>query len=91
MRLSPDDIIFWHYGVIKLNATIVFTWGVMFVLAVGSTVITRHLSTGLTRSRWQILLEIVVTAIAKQIEEGMSHSVGVKAGFSPASVRMMPL
>jgi F-type H+-transporting ATPase subunit a len=74
MRLSPDDIIFWRYGVIKLNATIVFTWGVMFVLAVGSTVITRHLSTGLTRSRWQNLLEIVVTAIAKQIEEvGLSQ------------------
>jgi F-type H+-transporting ATPase subunit a len=74
MRLSPDDIIFWQYGFIKLNATIVFTWGVMFVLAVGSTVITRHLSIGLTRSRWQNFLEIVVTAIAKQIEEvGLSQ------------------
>jgi F-type H+-transporting ATPase subunit a len=74
MRLSPDEIIFWQYGYIKLNATIVFTWGVMFVLAVGSLVITRHLSTGLTRSRWQNLLEIVVTAIGKQIEEvGLSR------------------
>lgn len=74
MRLSPDDIIFWQYGFIKLNATIAFTWGVMFVLAVGSRVITRHLSTGLTRSRWQNLLEVVVTAIEKQIEEvGLSH------------------
>jgi F-type H+-transporting ATPase subunit a len=74
MRLSPDDIIFWQYGFIKLNATIVFTWGMMFVLAVGSLVITRHLSTGLTRSRWQNLLEIIVTAIGKQIEEvGLSQ------------------
>ncbi|HSF10321.1 MAG TPA: F0F1 ATP synthase subunit A [Nitrospirales bacterium] len=74
MHLSPDDIIFWHYGFIKLNATIVFTWGVMFVLTVGSLVITCHLSTGLTRSRWQNLLEIVVTAIGKQIEEvGLSQ------------------
>ena len=36
MRLSPDEIIFWQHGFLKLNATIVFTWGLMFVLAVGS-------------------------------------------------------
>lgn len=74
MRLSPDEIIFWQYGFIKLNATIVFTWGLMLVLAIGSKAITRHLSTNLTRSRWQNLLEIVVTAINKQIEEvGLPH------------------
>jgi F-type H+-transporting ATPase subunit a len=74
MRLSPDEIIFWQYGFIKLNATIVTTWGLMLVLVVGSTVITRNLSTGLKRSRWQNLLEIVVTTIVKQIEEvGLSH------------------
>jgi F-type H+-transporting ATPase subunit a len=74
MRLSPDDIIFWQYGFIKLNATIIVTWGLMLLLAVGSKMITRNLSTGLERSRWQNLLEIVVTAIQKQIEEvGLSH------------------
>ncbi|MEO6239548.1 MAG: F0F1 ATP synthase subunit A, partial [Vicinamibacterales bacterium] len=74
MRLSPDALIFWQHGFIKLNATIVFTWGLMFVLAVGSKLITRNLSTDLTRSRWQNLLEIVVTAIEKQIEEvGLRH------------------
>jgi F-type H+-transporting ATPase subunit a len=69
MRLSPDEIIFWQYGILKLNATIVFTWGLMLVLTVGSRLITRRLSTGLKRSRWQNLLEIVVTAIEKQIED----------------------
>ncbi len=74
MRLSPDELIFWQYGFLKLNATIVFTWGLMFVLAVGSTVITRKLSTDLKRSRWQNLLEIVVTGIERQIEEvGLSQ------------------
>ena len=74
MRLSPDDIIFWQYGFIKLNATIVLTWGLMFVLGVGSRLITRNLSTGLRRSRWQNFLEIIVTAIEKQIEEvGLRH------------------
>jgi F-type H+-transporting ATPase subunit a len=74
VRLSPDQMIFWQYGFFKLNATIVFTWGLMFVLAVGSKLITRKLSTGLTRSSWQNLLEIVVTAIERQIEEvGLRH------------------
>lgn len=69
MHLSPDEIIYWQNGFFKLNATIVFTWGLMFLLAVGSKVITRRLSTGLQRSRWQNLLEIVVTGINNQIEE----------------------
>src|ERR1700683_88457 len=74
MRLSPDQTIFWQHGFLKLNATIVFTWGLMLVLAVGSKLVTRKLSTGLERSRWQNLLEIVVTAIGKQIEDaGLRH------------------
>jgi F-type H+-transporting ATPase subunit a len=62
-------MIFWQHGFLKLNGTIVFTWGLMLVLAAGSKLITRKLSTDLKRSRWQNLLEIVVTAIQKQIEE----------------------
>ena len=74
MHLSPDEIIFWQYGFIKLNATIVYTWGLMLVLVLGSKLVTRKLSTGLQRSRWQNLLEIVVTGINKQIEEvGMNQ------------------
>ena len=74
MRLSPDEVIFWQYGFLKLNATIVFTWGVMLVLAVGSKLITRKLSIGLKRARWQNVLEIIVIAIEKQIEEvGLSQ------------------
>jgi len=74
MRLSPDEMIFWQHGLLKLNATIVYTWGLMLALAVGSILITRKLSSGLERSRWQNLLEIVVTAIEKQIEDvGLSR------------------
>jgi F-type H+-transporting ATPase subunit a len=67
-------MIFWQHGFFKLNATIVFTWGIMLVLAVGAKLITRKLSTGLERSRWQNLLEIIVTAMQKQIGEvGLRH------------------
>ena len=74
MHISPDQTIFWQYGFFKLNATILFTWALMIVLAVGSRLVTRKLSTGLERSRWQNLLEILVTGIEKQIEEvGLSE------------------
>ena len=74
MRLSPDELIFWQHGFLKLNATIAFTWGLILVLAAGSRLITRNLSTGLERSRWQNLLEMVVTTIVKQIGEvGLRH------------------
>jgi F-type H+-transporting ATPase subunit a len=69
MRLSPDEWIFWQHGLFKLNATIVFTWGLMLVLVIGSWLVTRRLATGLERSRWQNLLEIVVTMIQTQIQE----------------------
>ncbi len=76
MRLSPDEIVYWQHGFFKLNATLVFTWGVMLVLVVGSILITRKLSTDLKRSRWQNLLEIIVLAIEKQIEDvGLTHAV----------------
>jgi F-type H+-transporting ATPase subunit a len=74
MRLSPDQLIFWQHGWIKLNGTIVFTWGLMLVLVAGSILITRRLSTGLKRTRWQNLLEMIVTSMEKQIEEvGLPH------------------
>src|SRR6204780_5532065 len=69
MRLSSDDMILWQHGFLKLNGTIVFTWGLMLVLVVGSKLITRKLSPDLNRSRWQNLLEIVVTGMEKQIED----------------------
>ena len=69
MNLSPDNIIYWQTGFFKLNATIVYTWGLMLVLVLGSKLITRKLSTELQRSRWQNLLEIIVTGISQQIEE----------------------
>ncbi|ATU96912.1 F0F1 ATP synthase subunit A [Aeromonas salmonicida] len=69
MHLSPDVLVFWQFGFVKLNATIVYSWGLMFVLTFGSWLVTRRLSKGLDRSRWQNLLEIIVTGIVDQIAE----------------------
>src|SRR5579862_1483468 len=74
MRLSPDQIVFWQLGWFKLNGTIIFTWGLMVVLAIGAKLITSNLSTELKRTRWQNLLEMIVTSIEHQIEEvGLPH------------------
>ena len=78
MRLSPDQMILWQHGFLKLNGTIVFTWALMLLLAIGSKLITRNLSTELTRSRWQNLLEMVVT--------GMSTA---NRGSRPAATRRL--
>ncbi len=69
MSLSTDDIIFWEYGFIKLNATIVITWVLMLVMVAGAWLITRHLSSGVHTSRWQNMLEAIVSAINQQIRE----------------------
>jgi F-type H+-transporting ATPase subunit a len=67
--ISPDQVVIWEWGVLHLNATIVFTWAVMALMAGGAWLITRRLSTGVHPSRWQNLLEIVVDAMRGQIRE----------------------
>lgn len=67
MHLSPDAVVLWQYGPIKINATIAYTWCLMLILVGGSIFVTRRLSTGAKRSRWKSLLEIVVTAIEDQM------------------------
>ena len=69
MRLSSDQLIFWQHGFIKLDATIVYTWALMLVLAAGSWLITRRFTTELTVSRWQCAVEIIVINMKTQIEE----------------------
>jgi F-type H+-transporting ATPase subunit a len=69
MRISPDAIILWQSGFFKVNATVAFTWGLMLAMTLVAILVTRKLSAGMERSRWQNLLEIVVTALERQIVE----------------------
>jgi F-type H+-transporting ATPase subunit a len=72
MTISPDTIVFWQWGPFALNGTIVFTWVVMALLTAMAWLTTRRLSTGIEFSRWQNLLEVLVTGIRDQIRE-LSH------------------
>ncbi|MEZ5738046.1 MAG: F0F1 ATP synthase subunit A [Burkholderiaceae bacterium] len=46
-----------------------FTWVLMFLLTIGSWLVTRRLTGENKRSRWQNLLEIAVTGIVTQIDQ----------------------
>ena len=69
MELSPDAIVLWQWGALKVNATLVFTWIVMVVLAGGSWLATRSLHLEPSSGRWQTFLESVVGLMTHQIEE----------------------
>lgn len=74
MQFNPDQIVFLelslgNWGKFKLSATLVFTWLVMAILAGGSWLVTRRLSSGPSMSRWQALLEVIVEGACGQIRE----------------------
>ncbi|MBC7628734.1 F0F1 ATP synthase subunit A [Ferruginibacter sp.] len=69
MKLSPDQTIFWQSGFVTINLTIVTTWALMLILIVAARLVTRKLKTDITISRWQCVLEIIVTGINNQIKE----------------------
>lgn len=74
MQLSPDELIFWQYGFVKLNATIITSWVLMGVLTITSMLVTCGLVHEPKVSSWQSFLEIIVTGINKQIKEaGLDH------------------
>jgi F-type H+-transporting ATPase subunit a len=89
MTLSPDSIVFWRWGAITLNATILFTWLVMALLVGLSYWITRHAArrgrfaepshseladiTEPLLTSWQNALESIVLLISDQIEEIMGR------------------
>lgn len=75
MRLSPDELIFWKYGFLKLNCTIATTWALMLAMTLGAKLITRKIAVVGVISGWQSFLEIVVTTIQEQIKEvGLQQS-----------------
>ena len=39
MRISPDELVFWKWGFVVLNSTIVTTWALMLVMTVGAKLI----------------------------------------------------
>lgn len=74
-QISPDQVVFFTWGFVTINATLIYTWLVMGILVVGSMVITRNLSTDRTLSRWQNLLEVIVGTIRSEIRDIVKEGV----------------
>ncbi|HOD35447.1 MAG TPA: F0F1 ATP synthase subunit A [Syntrophales bacterium] len=68
-QISPDQVILFQMGLITINATLVYTWLIMLILVVGSILITRHLSSERTLSRWQNIMEVIINAVMGEIRE----------------------
>jgi F-type H+-transporting ATPase subunit a len=69
MDINPDTNIIWEYGFIHINSTILFTWITIFILVMGSWLVTRKLSYSGKMTRWQNLLEVLVEGMKKQIKD----------------------
>ena len=69
MDITPDQIVYGQWGVVTLNATLVWTWVVMAVLVVGSWVLTRGVRSDGEPGRGQRVLEAIVSLIAEQIRD----------------------
>ena len=81
MTISPDSIVLWTLGPLPVNATIAFTWGIMALLTAVAWLITRRLSSGPEMSRWQNLLEVLVTGMRDQIREVSRQEPGTYLPF----------
>lgn len=69
VELSPDDVVFWQWGFVSINETIVFTWVVMALLVILGWLCTRHLSVEPPLSRSQNLFETIISYMQSQIRE----------------------
>ncbi len=81
MSISPDQIILFQQGWFTINATIAFTWLLIILLSLGSWLITRRLSSEGTLTRWQNLLEVLVSGINGQIREVSRQEPGTYLPF----------
>ena len=69
MEFSPDHIVYYQKAFVSLNATIVFTWGIILFLVLFSWSVTRRLTSSTDFDFRQNLLEILVDGLLNQIRE----------------------
>jgi F-type H+-transporting ATPase subunit a len=67
MEITPDVVVWWELGPLRLSATVVCTWITMAVLTGGAALVRRRLTPGPRMTRGQNALETVVGGIREQI------------------------
>ncbi|MEZ6079878.1 MAG: F0F1 ATP synthase subunit A [Pirellulaceae bacterium] len=84
VQITADQWVIWQsetWPMVRINATLVFTWGLMLILVVGSWLVTRRLTSDTAIPRWQNLLEVLVTGMRDQIREVSHQDPGVYLPF----------
>jgi F-type H+-transporting ATPase subunit a len=72
LSISPDNIIFYQWQWLKINATLVYSWLVMAILVIGSWLITQNPKVPPQQmSPWQNRLEILVEQINGEIQNAI--------------------
>ncbi len=69
VEISPDEVVFWQWGFVSINETLVFTWVVMALLVFLAWLSTRHLSVDPPIPRMQNLIETIIGYMKSQIRE----------------------
>lgn len=69
MSIDPSEIIYFEWGFVRITATLVFTWATMVVLVSLAFLVTRNLTTDITISKGQSMLESLIVAINDQIRQ----------------------
>ncbi len=69
MEVSPDNIMFYTWEMVVINATLLFTWLTMGILVAVSGWVTRRLLVRPPLPPWQNFLEMVVDGMYNQIRE----------------------
>jgi F-type H+-transporting ATPase subunit a len=69
VELSPDEVVFWRWGFVSINETIVFTWIVMALLVFIAWLSARRLSVNPPIPQMQNLIETIIDYMKRQIGE----------------------
>ena len=69
MNISPDQTVLLDFGPVNINATLIFTWLTIALLAGLARWITHKLSTTGELSSWQNCLEVLVEGAQRQIRD----------------------
>ena len=80
MYIDPSQIIYFEWGIVRISATILFTWLVMIILIFGSYFMTKNISSN-NLSKSQNILEALLDMINSQIKEISQREPGKYLAF----------
>lgn len=75
-QITPDQVVFFDRGFVKVNATIFFTWVTMAVMFIGAWLATRRIGSRDEPGRWEVFIEVAVDYIENQIREISGGAIG---------------